>query len=97
MMDSHDTNQPLKQGELEEEKKQLRFLKKLQKLRLKKLLWKNRQKMLLKLSTKEEVLLRLKEVAQDAENANKQELDGLKQTFYKIHNAEIEGCEKKRS
>lgn len=45
-MDSHDTNQPLKQGELEEEKKQLRFLKKLQKLRLKKLLWKNRQKML---------------------------------------------------
>lgn len=46
MMDSHDTNQPLKQGELEEEKKQLRFLKKLQKLRLKKLLWKNRQKML---------------------------------------------------
>ncbi len=30
MMDSHDTNQPLKQGELEEEK-QLRFLKKLQK------------------------------------------------------------------
>lgn len=45
-MDSHDTNQPLKQGELEEEKKRLRFLKKLQKLRLKKLLWKNRQKML---------------------------------------------------
>ena len=47
-----------------------------------------------KLSTKEEVLLRLKEVAQDAENANKQELDGLKQTFYKIHNAEIEAAKK---
>lgn len=44
MMDSHDTNQPLKQGELEEEKKQLRFLKKLQKLRLKKLLWKTDRK-----------------------------------------------------
>ena len=44
--------------------------------------------------TKEEVLLRLKEVAQDAENANKQELDGLKQTFYKIHNAEIEAAKK---
>lgn len=41
MMDSHDTNQPLKQGELEEEKKQLRFLKRLQKLRLKKRLLKN--------------------------------------------------------
>jgi len=40
------------------------------------------------------VLLRLKEVAQDAENANKQELDGLKQTFYKIHNAEIEAAKK---
>lgn len=48
-----------------------------------------------KLSTKEEVLLRLKEVAQDAENANKQELDGLKQTFYKIHNAEIEAAKKR--
>ncbi len=47
-----------------------------------------------KLSSKEEVLLRLKEVAQDAENANKQELDGLKQTFYKIHNAEIEAAKK---
>ena len=40
------------------------------------------------------MLLRLKEVAQDAENANKQELDGLKQTFYKIHNAEIEAVKK---
>ena len=40
------------------------------------------------------MLLRLKEVAQDAENANKQELDGLKQTFYKIHNAEIEAAKK---
>ena len=44
--------------------------------------------------TKEEVLLRIKDLAQDAENANKQELDRLKQAFYKIHNAEQEAAKK---
>ena len=39
MTDSHDTNQPLKQGELEEEKKTVEVSdRQLQKLRLKKLL-----------------------------------------------------------
>ena len=89
MMDSHDTNQPLKQGELEEEKKAVEVSEEITETPVEK-----PTENASKLSTKEEVLLRLKEVAQDAENANKQELDGLKQTFYKIHNAEIEAAKK---
>ncbi len=36
----------------------------------------------------------MKELAQDAENANKQEIDNLKQSFYKLHNAELEAAKK---
>ena len=35
--------------------------------------------------TKEEVIERLKEINEDACNADKQELDLLKQNFYKLH------------
>ena len=39
-------------------------------------------------ATKQEVLERVKEIAQSSENPNKEELDLLKTTFYKIHLAE---------
>lgn len=94
MMDSHDTNQPLKQGELEEEKKAVEVSEEITETPAEETVVEKPTENASKLSTKEEVLLRLKEVAQDAENANKQELDGLKQTFYKIHNAEIEAAKK---
>ena len=94
MMDSHDTNQPLKQGELEEEKKAVEVSEEITETPTEETIVEKPTENASKLSTKEEVLLRLKEVAQDAENANKQELDGLKQTFYKIHNAEIEAAKK---
>ncbi|WP_195487856.1 DUF349 domain-containing protein [Bacteroides fragilis] len=94
MMDSHDTNQPLKQGELEEEKKAVEVSEEITETSAEETIVEKPTENASKLSTKEEVLLRLKEVAQDAENANKQELDGLKQTFYKIHNAEIEAAKK---
>lgn len=94
MMDSHDTNQPLKQGELEEEKKAVEVSEGITETPAEETIVEKPTENASKLSTKEEVLLRLKEVAQDAENANKQELDGLKQTFYKIHNAEIEAAKK---
>lgn len=94
MMDSHDTNQPLKQGELEEEKKAVEVSEEITETPAEETIVEKPTENASKLSTKEEVLLRLKEVAQDAENANKQELDGLKQTFYKIHNAEIEAAKK---
>ena len=44
--------------------------------------------------TKEEVIKRLKELNEDACNADKQELDLLKQTFYKLHKAEQETARK---
>lgn len=94
MIDSHDTNQPLKQGELEEEKKAVEVSEEITETPAEETIVEKPTENASKLSTKEEVLLRLKEVAQDAENANKQELDGLKQTFYKIHNAEIEAAKK---
>lgn len=94
MMDSHDTNQPLKQGELEEEKKAVEVSEEITETPAEETIVEKPTENASKLSTKEEVLLRLKEVAQDAENSNKQELDGLKQTFYKIHNAEIEAAKK---
>ena len=94
MMDSHDTNQPLKQGELQEEKKAVEVSEEITETPAEETIVEKPTENASKLSSKEEVLLRLKEVAQDAENANKQELDGLKQTFYKIHNAEIEAAKK---
>ena len=39
-------------------------------------------------ATKQEVLERVKEIAHSGENPNKEELDLLKTTFYKIHLAE---------
>lgn len=48
-----------------------------------------------KLLAKEEILARLKELAADAENAAKTEIDALKQAFYKLHNAEQEAARKK--
>ena len=44
--------------------------------------------------TKEEILAKLKEVVADVENVAKPEIDGLKQFFYKLHNAEQEAARK---
>lgn len=44
--------------------------------------------------TKEEILDRLQKIAADAEQAEKTEIDGLKQIFYKLHNAELENSKK---
>ena len=43
---------------------------------------------------KEEVIQRLKEIDEDACNADKQEIDALKQNFYKLHKAEQEAARK---
>ncbi|MDR0987874.1 MAG: DUF349 domain-containing protein [Prevotellaceae bacterium] len=40
--------------------------------------------------TKEEVLAKLGEIAENAEEASKQEIDSLKQAFYKLHNAQLD-------
>lgn len=44
--------------------------------------------------TKEKILSRFKEIAADVESSSKAEIDQLKQTFYKLHNAEIENARK---
>ena len=44
--------------------------------------------------TQEEVVARLTEINKDACNADKQEIDYLKQTFYKLHKAEQDAARK---
>ncbi len=94
MMDSHDTNQPLNQGELEEEKKTVEVSEAVTETPAEETNVDQQPESAPRPMTKEEVLLRIKDLAQDAENANKQELDSLKQAFYKIHNAEQEAAKK---
>lgn len=94
MMDSHDTNLPLNQGELEEEKKTAEVSEEKTETPAEETDVEKHPETTLRLTTKEDVLDRLKELAQDAENAGKHEFDSLKQTFYKLHNAVLE-AEKK--
>lgn len=44
--------------------------------------------------SKEEILARLKTAAENVENATRTEIDGLKQAFYRLHNAEQEAQRK---
>ena len=46
------------------------------------------------IQTQEEVIQRLKEINKDVCNADKQEIDQLKQTFYKLHKAEQDTARK---
>ncbi|MFV0546369.1 MAG: DUF349 domain-containing protein [Bacteroides sp.] len=47
-----------------------------------------------KITTKSELLNRLKELAKNTDLANKQELESLKQQFYKLHNSELDALKK---
>lgn len=98
MMDAHDTNQPLNQGELEEDKKTVEVSEAITETPAEEITEEvtaeAQAEAATKPASKEDVLNRLKELAQDAENANKQETDNLKQSFYKLHNAEIEAAKK---
>ena len=94
MMDSHDTNQPLNQGELEEEKKTVEVSEAITETPTEEANAEEQVETTSRLTTKEEVLARMKELALNAESAGKQELDSLKQSFYKLHNAELEAAKK---
>ena len=39
-----------------------------------------------------DIIIRVKELAQDPLNAQKEELEALKQTFYKLHRAAVEAA-----
>ena len=94
MMDSHDTNLPLNQGELEEEKKTVEVSEAITETPTEEANAEEQVETTSRLTTKEEVLARMKELALNAESAGKQELDSLKQSFYKFHNAELEAAKK---
>ena len=94
MMDYHDTNQPLNQGELEEEKKTVEVSEAITETPTEEANAEEQVETTSRLTTKEEVLARMKELALNAESAGKQELDSLKQSFYKFHNAELEAAKK---
>ena len=97
MTDTHDTNLPEKQVELEEEKKTVEVSETAtaetpaeEQAMESTVETAPAQKL-----TKEEVIARLKDIAGDVESVTKAEIDGLKQTFYKLHNAEQEAARKK--
>ncbi|KAA6337070.1 hypothetical protein EZS27_014822 [termite gut metagenome] len=95
MTDSHDTTQPLMQGDLEEIKKVTETSGELT-AKVSPIEETNGGDLPETVSklTKEDVLKRLNELVANAENTSKQELDSLKQTFYKLHNAELEAGRK---
>ncbi|MEG2573073.1 MAG: DUF349 domain-containing protein [Bacteroides sp.] len=95
MMDSQDANQPLEQGALEEDKKLPEIL---EAVAASKTLEESKEEVktlpMAAKQTKEEVISKLKAIAEDAEHADKQETDLLKQIFYKLHKAELEAAKK---
>ena len=94
MTDTHDTNIPEKPVELEEEKKTAEVSEPATtETPAEEIVSKKPVESVLKL-TKEEILAKLKEVVADVENVAKPEIDGLKQSFYKLHNAEQDAARK---
>lgn len=93
-MDSHDTNQPLEQGKLEEDKNVNEVLEAQNSETPEETKVENTQTINAPKASKEDILTRLKEIVEDAENADKQEVDLLKQNFYKLHKAEQEASKK---
>ncbi|KAA6332527.1 hypothetical protein EZS27_018972, partial [termite gut metagenome] len=95
MTNSHDTTQPLMEENLEEEKKLTEVPEDLEtEVSVEEPSTEEQPKTTSK-PTKESILKRVKELADDIEKASKQELDSLKQAFYRIHNAELEEDKKK--
>ena len=88
MMDTHDTNLPEKAAELEEEKKATEVSEPaLTETPAEEATQEEKPVEAIQKLNKEEILAKLKEVSADVENAGKQEIDGLKQALYKLHNA----------
>ena len=95
MMDTHDTNLPEKAVELEEEKKAAEVSEPaLTETPAEEATQEEKAVEAVQKPNKEEILTKLKELSADVENAGKQEIDGLKQAFYKLHNAEQEAAKK---
>ena len=96
MTDTHDTNLPEMQAELEEEKQAAEVSETATaETPAEETSTENTTENTVQRLTKAEVIERLKAIADDVENVPKTEIDSLKQTFYKLHNAEQEAARKK--
>ena len=100
MTDTHDTNLPEKQVELEEEKKTAEVPETATAETPAEETMTSEDENTVEAApvqklSKEEVIGRLKEITHDVESVTKAEIDSLKQTFYKLHNAEQEAARKK--
>ncbi len=90
-MDTQDTNLPQEEGKLEEDKN----VPEVSEVKAEETPEETTEvNTSTALQSKQEVIDRLKEIAEDTENAHKQELDSLKQTFYKIHKIEQDAAKK---
>lgn len=94
MTDTHDTNLPEKPVELEEEKKAAEVSEPATTETSAEETISEKPVEPAQKFTKEDILVKLKEIAADVENAAKAEIDGLKQAFYKLHNTELEAAKK---
>ena len=94
MTDTHDTNLPEKPVELEEEKKAAEVSEPATPETPAEEIVSEKPVEPVQKLTKEEILAKLKEVVADVENVAKPEIDGLKQSFYKLHNAEQDAARK---
>ncbi|SHF47815.1 protein of unknown function [Bacteroides luti] len=94
MMDTQDTNLPLEEGKLEEEKNVPEVSEVVTEETPEETTEVN-MSAAANLQSKLEVIERLKELSANAESTHKQELDSLKQTFYKLHKIEQESAKKK--
>ena len=94
MTDTHDTNRPEKPVELEEEKKAAEVSEPATTETPAEEIVSEKPVEPVQKLTKEEILAKLKEVVADVENVAKPEIDGLKQSFYKLHNAEQDAARK---
>ena len=94
MTDTHDTNLPEKPVELEEEKKTAKVSEPATTETPAEEIVSEKPVEPVQKLTKEEILAKLKEVVADVENVAKPEIDGLKQSFYKLHNAEQDAARK---
>ncbi len=89
-MDAHETNLPLNNDTLAEEKKLAEAVEETTTTSAEEKKEDNSIETASRLTTKEEVLAALEKLTENVENINKQELDALKQAFYRIHNAQQE-------
>ena len=94
MTDTHDTNLPDKPVELEEDKKTTEVSEPATTETPAEEIVSEKPVEPVQKLTKEEILAKLKEVVADVENVAKPEIDGLKQSFYKLHNAEQDAARK---